>query len=154
MQKTGQKVGTLKSRAEALGRELARMEADIKTLSRAAQHPDREVATRRLRRFAEEQETGRERPLPREASGSDDAMRPVRQPMAREPELPAESKAVPTLEAVPKEPSDSRFAKYFVTGSLHSARPLRQERRVQRNKAIVMTILAAVLLYGVFSLIF
>jgi predicted nucleic acid-binding Zn ribbon protein len=33
-------------------------------------------------------------------------------------------------------------------------RPLRQERQVQRNKAIIMLILAAMLVYGVINLIF
>jgi len=52
---------------------------------------------------------------------------------------------------LPKALPDQRFATYFGSGSLHSVRPLRQERRVQRNKAVFMLILAAAILYLVFS---
>jgi len=52
-----------------------------------------------------------------------------------------------------KLPADQRFVNYFVTGGLHSVRPLRQERRIQRNKAILMSVIAAAVLYGVISLL-
>jgi hypothetical protein len=55
---------------------------------------------------------------------------------------------------LPRPVPDQRFQTYFGTGSLHSVRPLRQERQVQRNKAIIMLILAAMLVYGVINLIF
>jgi hypothetical protein len=155
MQRAGQKNTRLKSRAEALERELARMDAEIKSLSRAAMHPDREAAMRRLRRLTEEQDAARERLASRDAARAEEADRAKR--MVPMPERGAPAVETPGIAAqapVPREGPDGRFAKYFVTGSLQSSRPLRQERRVQRNKAIVMTILALVLLYGVFSLIF
>jgi hypothetical protein len=52
-----------------------------------------------------------------------------------------------------KLPADQRFVNYFVTGGLHSVRPLRQERRIQRSKAILMSVIAAAVLYGVISLL-
>lgn len=45
-----------------------------------------------------------------------------------------------------------RFASYF-SGSFIGARPLREERRVQRNRAIVMMFVVAVAAYIVYSLV-
>lgn len=45
---------------------------------------------------------------------------------------------------------DERFADYLAS-SFHASRPLRQERRIQRNKVVVMTIVVAMLLIWVLS---
>lgn len=45
-----------------------------------------------------------------------------------------------------------RFANYF-SGSLLGARPVREERRLQRNRAIVMLIVVAIVAYVVYSLV-
>lgn len=155
MQRADRKNPRLKARVDALARELARTDDEIRSLSRAVSHPDRETAMRRLKRLADEQAQVRDVPGLRGATRPEDLPRdvvpaaaPSREPAAAEPQ------GAGSADAFPKPPSDSRFAKYFVTGSLHTARPLRQERRVQRNKAIIMTIVAIAILYGVFSLIF
>jgi hypothetical protein len=43
---------------------------------------------------------------------------------------------------------DDRFALYL-SGSLQSARPLKHERRIQRNKAILMLLVVLLLLFWV-----
>lgn len=45
---------------------------------------------------------------------------------------------------------DERFADYLAS-SFHASRPLRQERRIQRNKVVVMTIIVAMLLIWALS---
>jgi hypothetical protein len=154
MQRTERKNPRLKARVEALDRELAQMNEEIRVMSRAAEHPDRESAMRRLRQLAAEQERTREIPVNR-APGRLDGVERERgvAPISADPSgLGAPGGNPP--ETVSRGGADSRFANYFVTGSLHSIQPLRQERRLQRNKALVMLFFAMVLLYGVFSLIF
>jgi hypothetical protein len=48
---------------------------------------------------------------------------------------------------------DERFASYFATGGFKSPMPGRQERAVQRNKAIFMLILVVIAAYIVFHLV-
>jgi hypothetical protein len=48
---------------------------------------------------------------------------------------------------------DERFASYFATGGFKSPMPGRQERAVQRNKAIFMLILVSIAGYIVFKLV-
>jgi len=50
--------------------------------------------------------------------------------------------------------NDSRFANYFSAGSIMPARPVRQDRGVQRNKAIFLAIIAVILSFIVFQLVF
>jgi hypothetical protein len=145
----------LRVRVEELGREVSRLDGEIRGLSRAVDHPDREAAARRLRRLFEEQ--SRPKPPPVPAPVPEPAARgPVERPLPaeREPPLSADAAAVPDME-MGAEPEGtaarSRFASYFVTGGLQALQPLRQERRVQRNKAIFMLVVAAVLLYAVIS---
>lgn len=45
---------------------------------------------------------------------------------------------------------DERFADYLAS-SFHASRPLRQERRIQRNKVMVMVVIVAMLLIWVLS---
>jgi hypothetical protein len=47
-----------------------------------------------------------------------------------------------------------RFGRYFTSGSLISDRPLRQERRVLRNKALFMVFVVGVVAFIVLSMIF
>ena len=142
----------LQARIAELQRELEQVESNIEQLDQAVNTPDRESAVRRLRRIAERQEIR--------------ADEPPRGPPKPEPSqafAPAASPPEGTPVAGPGEgmdagssrvAADRRFASYFVTGSLQSVRPLRPERRIQRNKAIIMVIFAAILLYGVLSVLF
>jgi hypothetical protein len=126
----------LQEKLEALQRELSRVEIDIKGISRAVETSDPDQVARNLRRVNIE-------PTLRDVS--------VAREISRAPApVTEELEDIPLPKPVP----DQRFATYFGTGSLHSVRPLRQERRVQRNKAVVMLILAALILYGVVKMMF
>jgi hypothetical protein len=154
MQRTERKHPRLKDRAEALERELARMDEDIRALSKAAAHPDRDSALRRLQRFSVQKDRAREIQSSRMSGRMEGGSRePSSESHPGDPQQPGVS-GMATPGAVPPGGTDPRFAQYFVTGSLHSIQPLRQERRVQRNKALIMLFFAIVLLYGVFNLIF
>jgi len=143
MKRLPPKNAKLQERIAALQRELERVEGTIEDLDSAVRTPDRASAAVRLK--------GLTSPPPREPG-------PLRS-AARQPSTPAEASTVreetPTadeLEAsLPRMTHDRRFASYFVTGSLQSVRPLRTERSAQRKQAIIMTIIAIVLLYGVIT---
>ena len=58
-------------------------------------------------------------------------------------------------ELMTRDPRDhERFASYFTTGSLQALRPLRRERRTQRNRTIVALIFFVVVLVSVLQLVF
>jgi hypothetical protein len=65
----------------------------------------------------------------------------------------AERGAVWTEKEVTKPDADRRFANYFVSGNLDSVRPLRQERRLWRNKAIAMVVIVLLVLAWVIYLL-
>jgi hypothetical protein len=127
----------LQEKLDALQRELARVETDIKGISRAVEGSNPDQVARTLRRVNIEPVTG-------------DV------PVARTIMQGVPSKPMDEMDdiSLPKPVADQRFTTYFGSGSLHSVRPLRQERRVQRNKAVVMLILAALILYGVIKMMF
>lgn len=54
----------------------------------------------------------------------------------------------------PSRPETERFASYFANGSFGRARPLGRERRVMRNKAIFMLLVAALAAFVLYRLIF
>ena len=49
--------------------------------------------------------------------------------------------------------SDNRLAKYLASGSFMDTRPLRQEKSVQRNKAIFMVLFVVMVAYVVMRLV-
>ncbi len=150
MQRAGRKNPRLQEKLDALKRELSRVETDIKGISRAVETSDPDRAIRQLRRVTQE-------PLPREM--------PVA-PRVPVPEYEAPSAPSPAFQSAPVAPGassdfqvpkvvpDQRFATYFGSGSLHSVRPLRQERRTQRNRALFMLGMALFVLYVVYHVIF
>jgi len=147
MQRVRRKNPRLQEKLESLQREIARVEKDIKGISHAIDSPDPDQVIRRLRKVAGEIP-------PVDVDVRHPGQEPPRMAMA---ENRGESLPEPGVNedmAIPRPVPDQRFQTYFGTGSLHSVRPLRQERRVQRNKAIIMLILAVLLLYGVINLIF
>lgn len=155
MQRSVRKNQRLQERLNNVKREMSRVENEIRATSELIDKPDRIKALRRLKQLSVEQESPREamseRLLPREDL--------FEKPMSR-PE-PSGSQATGVEmdgtnydTVIPKASADQRFVNYFVTGGLHSVRPLRQERRIQRNKAIVMAVIAAFVLYGVISMLF
>lgn len=150
MKRTSRKNSRLQSRIDELQRELERVESHIEQLNEAVNVPDQETAVRRLRRVTDRRGLMEGTPPP---------AAPAPEPVAAAPVETARSagEPLPTDAAEGLEPGNSRlapdrrFASYFVTGSLHSVRPLRTERRIQRNKAIFMAIFAVALLYWVIS---
>lgn len=154
MRRVERKNQRLQERMLALQNEIRSLDGSIHALSKAVQNPDRDDALRRLRQVGGE---GR---------GAGDAAPLDRAPARDRQELqqqswggevsPQQSPVEPPEREMPlpKAGPDQKFASYFVTGGLHSVRPLRQEKRVQRNKAIFMLIVAILLLYGVIQLLF
>lgn len=142
----------LQEKLSALQRELARVETDIKGISKAVEAPDPEEAMRRLRRVSTAGLPPGTPPAPRSA-----APEPPKRGYGEDTFM--KSPAGVTLASsegesgFPKPTQDQRFATYFGNSSLHSVRPLRQERRVQRNRAIVMLILAALLVYSIIKML-
>lgn len=98
-------------------------------------------------------------PAPRPAPSSGVAPRPAQGPLpAESPESPVDQD--PPTEArhplgIPRKASvygDERFASYFSTGGFKSSPlPARQDRSVQRNKAIFMVVLVVVVGYIIYS---
>jgi len=147
MQRVRRKNPRLQEKLEALQREIARVEHDIKGISHAIESPDPDRAIRRLRKVV-----GEIPPVNVTAWPAAQESSRVGVP-EKAAEVYPEQGAAEDM-SIPRPVPDQRFQTYFGTGSLHSVRPLRQERRVQRNKAIIMLILAALLLYWVIPLIF
>ena len=147
MQRVRRKNPRLQEKLESLQREIARVERDIKGISHAIESPDPDQAIRRLRKVVGEIP-------PVEMIAKPTAQEPFRTGRMEKPVEVAPLEGCGADMMIPKPIPDQRFQTYFGSGSLHSVRPLRQERRVQRNKAIIMLILAALLLYGVINLIF
>ena len=48
---------------------------------------------------------------------------------------------------------DQRFAQYFSSGNFLGGRPLRQEKSVQRNKAVFMIVVVIIFAFSVFRLV-
>lgn len=145
MQRVRRKNPRLQEKLESLQREIARVERDIKGISHAIESPDPDRAIRRLQKVVGE--------LPPVAVDPRPGLpEPVPAGTGGKPTGPVHVMNEPIT--LPRPVPDQRFQTYFGTWSLHSVRPLRQERQVQRNKAIIMLILAAMLVYGVINLIF
>lgn len=149
----------MQEKLDAIQREIARMESEIKGISRAVETPDSIEALRRLKQV---QGGGSPVAPPLRNAGSVLPGGPVAEDvassrlagsgMATRPAVVG-LEEVPALQ-IPKAVPDQRFKTYFGSGSLHSVRPLRQERRVQRNKAIFMLVIAGLLIVMVLKMIF
>ncbi|MEI6514492.1 MAG: hypothetical protein WCO77_00820 [bacterium] len=158
MRRAGRTNPRLQEKLDALQRELDRVQNDIKGISKAVETPDQDQALKQLRRVTGLPLKG-EANLARPAAegilkDSTDAIADKQQLMVAGlrpvQNFPAETGDM----RVPKAVTDQRFTTYFGSGSLHSVRPLRQELRVQRNRALLMLFLAIVFLYGVYKMIF
>lgn len=151
MQRSGRQNPRLKEKLDALQREIARMETDIKGISRAVESVDPGKALSRL-----PQGPGvSRRDLP---AGPRPVVPGGRPPGGDEFARQRPPSSAPVYEEVggplPRAVPDQRFNTYFGSGSLHSVRPLRQERRIQRNKAIFMLVMAALLISLLLKMIF
>jgi hypothetical protein len=122
----------MRARLAEVERELERLEKQRKTLQK------------RQRRDLPEDSGEPRAPISRGPAAPPLSAAPVA------PEKPAAEPAPDPLEraVMPEDGQDrERFASYFMTGSLGRAGPqLRRERRVMRNKAILMAVVAVILL--------
>ncbi len=154
-------------RLKELEKEASLVKGDIKTLSKAIKKPDGSDVLSRLR-------SGRApaaaipAPMRRDPAAGATVARPAAPhddaPLA--PPAPASmpeklASLLPPMHPAPETElknksviKDERFASYFSSGSFMEARPLRQEKNVQRNKAIFMIVLVIIAAFTVFQLIF
>lgn len=124
----------LRSRLSELDRQLGEVGSEIESLTKALQRKGEPLAAPRRPRPGR---TGGGRRAGREARGGGGARG------GRDGE--------DGLQAVhPAQWKDRRFASYFMSGNLGPSAPqLRRERRLQRNRAIVMIVVVAVVLIGI-----
>jgi len=122
----------LAKRIKALNRELAAVDSDLKALSKGRAKDSRRTPARGGRA---EESAGARPPHPPE--GPDGAGQ------AETPDSVEEE-----VRRIGSRIRDKRFADYLST-SFQTVRPLRHERRIQRNKAILMAVLAALALFWV-----
>ena len=175
---TGKK-SLLERRLKELKKESELVRDDIKALAKAVKNPD-EISMPRLKSLNREERrvpppmrkdpvlSSREQPKPEppsdpRASGvhgelfdwAPRAEQMDRQSLGQPPKvfgqsLP-ESGAGPKNKAVMK---DQRFANYFSSGGFLGGRPMKQEKSVQRNKAVFMLVVVIVVAFSVFRLVF
>lgn len=156
------KKSPLENRLRELEKEADIIRQDMKVLSRAMKKPDQLAALPRLK-------SHRIAPPPRQIPH-------VAPPAVPSPERPA---AAPPGDLFPESPvasppprelptvgetaserprshmsRDERFRNYFGHGSFLPARPLKQERRVQRNKAIFVLVVVVVFGFIVYRMFF
>lgn len=125
--------GTLEGRLKQIRKELSLIDKDLKSLSGSASHassgaPKPRIRSRELREKVERNTAS-----------------PLRE--ARAEVSPVKSKKTgfaPSANA--KLDNDGRFLDYL-SSSFNSGRPLGQERRIQRNKAILMLIIVLFILF-------
>jgi hypothetical protein len=141
----------LKQRLASIKKQISSVETDIRDLSKAVKRPDRADALNRIRAVSEQQERELAEASAQAAAAPAVASRPT--PQAAVSEAPPAATRAAAGRPLSSEGKDQRFASYFTAGSLHSVQPLRQERRILRNRAIVMVIVAAALLYLVIHLL-
>ena len=163
----------LQQRLQDLEKELAAVDGDIRRLSKAVRNPDSAAALKQLSEM-------QNRPPRSGGSPAADAGRPPGSPAVKPPgwapppgELfrsaaPSSRQEIaeavtpvrPGPATVPARPGATeqeetrRFANYFTSGSFHSVQPLRQEKRIQRNRAILMVVIALVALILLIRLFF
>ena len=151
MGRTEKKQGRFGDKLRELERELSTVDQEIRVLSKAVSKP--EEAAELLRQRDWQGPSGVGTP----GAGTRLTSRPAGPATngTQSPAPPVGQGVLPGL--APREPQppqrDQRLASYLVTGSFHSVHPLRQEKRVQRNKAIVMALFALVLLIWVIRLL-
>lgn len=167
-----QKKSPIERRLKELERQAARVRNDIKSLSKAIRNPENVERIPRAKSLLDEG------PLVPAPSRRDPATRavpphvvpPVEQAAAAAPPPPPEPPPPPPAAMAPPaqpEPAeaaapkpkgvlkDERFANYFSSGSfLGETGGLKQEKSVQRNKAVFMIIIVIIVAFSVYQLVF
>ncbi len=162
------KRSALERRLKELQKESELVRSDIKVLNKVVKNPDGFAHIPKLRSEREVEPIAppvREDPVlrargtvqePPRAGPHDDlfGIPPKVEPVRGwgRPSAPAEPAAGVRPRSVPK---DERFANYFSSGGfLGGPRPMKQERNVQRNKAVFMIMAVIVVFFWVFYLVF
>lgn len=132
------KTSVLDKRLKEIQKELSMVEGDIRSLSKAAKNPESAVELSRL--FPEGGQAQRRVVKKKEEATQQNNMEN------------AEKKSV-GKDGMRKEKNmmrDKRFLSYLMSSGFQpTVRPLRHERRLQRNKAIVMVVFALLVLLWV-----
>jgi hypothetical protein len=171
-----QKKSAIDRRLKELEKQAALVRGDIKTLSKAIRKPDSLEALPRLKsrdmeavppptrkdpvqmreamkaeQAPVEEESSPAQPEPAPDAGQAEGGRTKRIPPVLIPASEAEKEAASKHKTVM---NDDRFANYFSSGSFLGGGGLRQEKNVQRNKAIFMVVIVVVVAFSVFRLWF
>jgi len=148
------KKSVLERRLQELREEEELLKRNIKSLRKALKHPDQLIQVQRV------PPEGR-RGFPRNGTGDPGATRAFvrlgkdgRSSAAPDRNEPGPGWRRGRGGADDGFNPDGRFASYFSVERLGAGRPLRQERSVQRNKAIFMVIFVFIVGYVVYRLIF
>lgn len=169
------KNSSLERRLKELKKESELVREDIKALSKAVKNPD-EVSLPRLKSLRHEErrvppptrkdpavaprESPKPEPKPAGAGGELFNWAPRAEQLDRQsaglpPKVIGQSLSEPVggpkNKAVMK---DQRFANYFSSGNFLGGRPMKQEKSVQRNKAVFMIVVVIVVAFSVFRLVF
>ena len=156
MTQAGRKASRLQEKLDSIQREIARVDGEIKGIAQAVETRDPGDSLRRLRQMPL---SGAPPAGPRRAD-MDPVVSVPRDELLVPPgtgaggRLPVARVDETDLLTIQKPAPDARFNTYFGTGSLHSVRPLRQERRTQRNRAIFMLVVAIICIIVVLRAIF
>jgi len=172
---TGKKT-SLENRLKELKKESELVREDIKLLSKAVKNPDEVNSLPRLKSLRHEERrvppptrkdpvsAPREppQPAPKSADAGGElfdwaprADQRDRQAAGISPKVIGQS--LPEPAGGPKNKAvmkDRRFANYFSSGNFLGGRPLKQEKSVQRNKAVFMIVVVIIVAFIVFSLVF
>jgi hypothetical protein len=167
---------SVERRLKELKKESELVREDIKVLSKAVNNPDEMNSLPRLKSLRHEERrvpppTRRDpvsapheppppAPKPTHAGGELFDWMPRAEQMDRQAagmppkvighSLPGSADG-PKNKAVMK---NHRFASYFSSGNFLGGRPMKQEKRVQRNKAVFMVVFVIIVAFSVFRLIF
>jgi hypothetical protein len=171
---TGKKT-SLERRLKELKKESELVREDIKVLSKAVRNPDGVNGMPRLKSPRHEERrvpppTRRDpvsapreplQPEPKPAGPGGDLFdwAPRAEQMDRKATgLPPKviGQSLPAPAAGPKNRAvmkDQRFANYFSSGNFLGGRPMKQEKSVQRNKAVFMIVVVIIVAFSVFRLV-
>jgi hypothetical protein len=128
---------TLEKRLKKIQKELSAVDSDLQSLRRAVKKPGEGIPMLNAREPASEKREQRATAGPRRVSSGHDAQRT--QTVKTEQTVSATHRQKHVVQ-------DDRFISYLMTSDFQGRRPLRNERRIQRNKAIIMVLVAVIVL--------
>lgn len=142
------KDSALSRRIQDLEKELESVGGEIKTLSRVVRKAERAGSSQLVAvpvPVEKQKEPEHSAPVRQEAHMQISVLskQPVEYSQPRVQPDPAARKSFGDKEQITR---DGRFATYLMSRDFHNVRPLRHERYIQRNKAIVMVIIAVIAL--------